>query len=584
GAGPVFEPMPTNDPQPTADDNATTTEDQNNATTTDDSSDPPLEDPELAGGELVEPVEGQPPFLSAPGVPDSGHIVTFNRDTIELRFAWEPSVFADAENTSTIHYRIFQTDTDTSTSLSAGPPILVTETDETTFAFSIRDIGKDYTFGIEAFDDPQVGAGDGHISSSTNETLTVPSFLNDLFFYRLTNTDGDRDVLDLRYDSPPFIPKLDSAVAQGMVFYINREPNPANAILRNGIYGGGFGTQDSEGTLAQYLFRLSPRTVNFGPLGMATLSEITREDGRYVLDLPGDPATATYSPSDYVTVAYYSDVPSGGSDETFGLVALDHVKRYFTGSDHPPQLPPTSPTVSADFDPFHMETTFRWSDVTDPDSSSALFEINYGVAGESLPDAWTAMTPGTISKKIPVTFPNSYTFSVRAKDPDGNTSEPTILNWNFPDGFAPYLISGRLNSASQDFIARASGEAGTIKVFSDNYASWDSGGYYCGVLLYEIAEDGSQTLLEQVGGEPNGELGGALGNQCNMPTFDFATHPALIEGGHYRWTFKFENVRNTIQFYGRDTDTAGGPFSDTTIANALFTLKTTDGAILAEVQ
>jgi hypothetical protein len=78
---------------------------------------------------------------------------------------------------------------------------------------------------------------------------------------------------------------------------------------------------------------------------------------------------------------------------------------------------------------------------------------------------------------------------------------------------------------------------------------------------------------------------GFNGYDCaGAPTFSFAlTLPVLYPSHQYHWVFAAQtgnpSTGASVQFYGTAIDTAGGAFSDPSLANAKFTV-TGDSGIL----
>lgn len=249
----------------------------------------------------------------------------------------------------------------------------------------------------------------------------------------------------------------------------------------------------------------------------------------------------------------------------------------------PEQSAPTSPAMTAvDFDGLNLRLAVNWAISTDADTTDNLvrYEFNYSSStngpAELSPDSWAEVSIKSFT--IPLEFPKSYTIGVRAKDDFGNTSAPTIINWNFPDGFSPSILSNPFSTASQEFVLSRGGRVTSVKVYTDQFIQGPN--RYeeynvCWLDLYEVGDDGSTTLLAQ------NDTPAYSGHECagNLE-FTFASMPEIAPQKKYRWVFHID-LAGSVKFWGKLIDTAGGLFSDPSIVNAKFAIESDSGTLFS---
>jgi len=242
----------------------------------------------------------------------------------------------------------------------------------------------------------------------------------------------------------------------------------------------------------------------------------------------------------------------------------------------PPPL--TAPTnLAENFDQLGMQLNLSWSTSTDLDwpENPLHYEMNYSTSTILSDDSW--VDPGP----IPVAFGNSYLIGVRAKDNFGDISAAATTTWNFPAGFVPYLLSPELGSASQYFAVPSTSTLQSIQLFTTN---WQTGarnkdGPWCTLQLFDEYD------LSSVGMTQSDDT--FYGYDCvRTPTFSFAsTMPMLYPSHRYHWVFAAQtgnpSTGASAQFYGTATDTAGGAFSDPSLANAKFTVMGNAGILFS---
>lgn len=274
--------------------------------------------------------------------------------------------------------------------------------------------------------------------------------------------------------------------------------------------------------------------------------------------------------------------------------------------DYPPQSPPSTPEITAtNFDEPNLRLGLAWASSTDPDTTDNLikYEFNYATStggGQAVlaENNWRAASDK--SAAIALEFPDSYTIGVRAKDDFGNTSAVKVVNWNFPPGFEPLILSDPVNSASQDFVLSQGGAVQSIKVFTSNFETMARGGQsaLCSLDLYEVGATSTVPLAHNDTPIPGGGMSADYayrGFGCaGELTFTYASEPVLSPVVRYRWVFSFEpnhpSLGITVKFWGRSVDTACGepcttagmnPFSHPSLVNARFEIRDGSGVLFS---
>ena len=233
----------------------------------------------------------------------------------------------------------------------------------------------------------------------------------------------------------------------------------------------------------------------------------------------------------------------------------------------PPPL--TTPTnLTATFDALGMQLNVSFSTSTDPDwpANPLGYQMNYSTSTTLSDSGWTAPGP------IPLTIGNTYLIGIRAADNYGDVSAAVTTTWNFPAGFVPYLLSPKMNSATQYFRVSYPSTLSSIQLFTTDFETntWYPTDDYCSLHLFAEFASSSYEIMESDNGFNGSDCAGA-------PVFSFASlSPMLYPDYTYHWVFGIQTaspqVGASVRFYGTATDTAGGPFSDPSLANAKFTV------------
>ncbi len=368
---------------------------------------------------------------TAPIAPEEQNLAVYSANTLEVNFAWQES--KDAENSTVgMIYKIFD--------LSGSTPLFMSSTTATSTKITIGEVGREYAFGVKADD------RDGLSSATSSALVNALGFVDNIYFYKNpASSSTPKYIADVRYSTRPFIPQLLSGGFrwQGLMFYKNRIPNNENNRLAS---ANSYAPVNSAGVMpvsasrSPALFGLTPAdSQGFGPGLFGTSFLLPEEDGRLALEMQIASATST----DYLTVAYYDAINTGGyaapaGEYDFGLIATDARKIPYQEIFAPQSAPTMPENFTTSFDELGMKLNLSWVSSTDADSvdSEITYETNYSTSTEFSTSAWVSAGK-TLSAQIPVIFGNAYMLGVRAVDDFGNPSPVNSTNWNFPDGFAP---------------------------------------------------------------------------------------------------------------------------------------------------
>ncbi len=396
---------------------------------------------------LPEPREAPPPV--------SSFDASYDKATLNIELSWsEPEGYEGA--TSTITYEIKE--------YSSPGVAIFNGTSTTTFSKRIYEIGREYEFGIVTKD------RDGLPSDEVRRQISVPSFIDNLYFYEDARSGGDRYLLDVYYSGFPYIPHIftdQTSAWQGLVFYLNQPANMENSSLNTDL---GHAPADTEGVLAVTWgtcagggFGLPKYSLVFAVSGEwctgvggglhNTSSRLGQsEDMHFLLATASTTSQVVFTDEDYVTVAFYDFEQSGGGNQKLGLVAMD-VTEYYFSSDLSHQKPPEMQGgIAFDFDGLDKTLTASWKSATDPDTADSLlsYEINFSPPGEALDEnLWEDLGALKYDYEKSVDSGDVFLIGVRAKDDFGNTSQPLTAKWEFP---ADFNLSDWGGILEQEFI------------------------------------------------------------------------------------------------------------------------------------
>ncbi len=262
------------------------------------------------------------------------------------------------------------------------------------------------------------------------------------------------------------------------------------------------------------------------------------------------------------------------TDPFFPFMVMEGVSATSTLAP-PPLSAPTN--IAANFDPLHMMLGLSFGSSTDPDwrTDPLHYEMNYSTSSMLDEDGWRDVG------QIPLVFGNRYLIGIRARNNFGDVSAPATTTWDFPEGFSQYTLSPGLSAASQFFVVQGTSTLRSIDVFVADFATSAKNPLYvgCSLILFEELPDGSLASTTPDNGFDGVHCDGDL-------AFRFASSsPVLYPGHHYHWTFSASTGNPStgagVKFYGTTVDTAGGPFSHPSLANARFVLTGDEGVIFS---
>jgi hypothetical protein len=247
-----------------------------------------------------------------------------------------------------------------------------------------------------------------------------------------------------------------------------------------------------------------------------------------------------------------------------------------TSTQSPPPLTPPA-KLAVNFDPSGMRLNLSFSTSTNPDWSAdpLSYEMNYSTSTSLSDEGWASLAP------IPVSVGNSYLIGVRARDAFGAVSAAATTTWNFPAGFSPYILSPDLNYATQYFDVPATSTLESIELYTANlkinvtYTNF----VWCRLSLYDSYKQVPYGITSSDNTVYSYDCAG-------NPVFSFgASALVLSPGHHYQWIFQTKsadpNIGSTVQFYGTAINSAGGLFSDPSLANARFIVNGDSGVLFA---
>ncbi|MEX1014626.1 MAG: lamin tail domain-containing protein [Candidatus Paceibacterota bacterium] len=350
---------------------------------------------------------------------------------VNISFDWDP--FLDHEENSTdIFYKIIDRSNHNKEIFNSS---------DIGFNYAVDMVGKNYKFEFYAEDK------DGMPSEVSTSTIEVPSFLNNVSFYKdpypATSTIY---FIDANYDEYPFVPNIyrDGENYKGVLFYLNSDPRELSPeIITN------WEIEDSE-NLLKFKFRKCSGTNSVGYLLFADSPDgcgstgggnrpISIDYNHYGLDevnnfhfeLEKTSNDLEFSSEDYVTPVFYSLSSSGGGSTSLKIVAHDNIKYYF--QDNISLNSPNLSSINIIFNESKSELEINWSSAIDNDTLENLidYEVNFssllGIDGS----LWENI--GNNKKFIKqVESGNEWLIGVRAIDDTGNISNIISKTWSYP--------------------------------------------------------------------------------------------------------------------------------------------------------
>lgn len=347
----------------------------------------------------------QPPLILGPVA--VSYIATTSRS--ELR--WEPAVHTNG-STSTISYSIHFLEDASATQIYSGTSSL-----PQSYLHYERDRNYRYLFAAED--------EEGNIATTTL-TAAASGILGDgeVYFYKDNRPESSNKYLvDVRPLKFPFIPPEVTGgtgrVEQGIIIYLNREPNELNTTLAS---------DDPTG-----IFRIGP----WDTLSWSFWSDPEQppEDMRFVTE--GGPVSLfeNLTASDYITFAYYTYDPESRSLRP----AAYSKKKFYLSAEPPGQLPPlpiTECNCGFNVSNNRLYLYMGWHPTTDPDSPDAglRYEWNASPGSSINPSLWKSYTwgfaPNGAYQDYFLDGPGVYTVGIRAVDEFGAHSEPFVATFD----------------------------------------------------------------------------------------------------------------------------------------------------------
>jgi hypothetical protein len=343
--------------------------------------------------------------------------------------------------TSTIAYEIEEINTPTSST-----PFELNAT-STALEQVIDEIGRDYEFTIKAVD------ADGLTSTSTVASTTVPSFVDNLYFYRDPRASSTEYLVDLYYTDYPFISDPYWSTPDDswkvIIFYHNIEA-VKGGILSTASAWKPADLEDvlsvkynecSSGSLAENYRMILPDTTERCGVG-GGLNNNARiwddfEDNHLQVRVASSTSDVVFDGSeDYLTVAFYSFYQSGGGNQSLKLVAVDKTDYYFQ-NDPPTHDSPSTPSgLAIDSYTINSPTStveISWNASSDTDTLDSLLSYEWSLDDVSFEPV--TLTSGGEPKKanLLLALGDTYDIFLRAVDDFNVTSGTTTVALTLPE-------------------------------------------------------------------------------------------------------------------------------------------------------
>jgi len=322
------------------------------------------------------------------------------------------------------------------------PAVLFATTTETTFTYSIDEIGRDYNFEIRAVDDF------GNETATTSAQISVPSFLDGVYFFKDPRVIEDKYLIDLRWESYPFMPNPfnnGDATYKVLVFYLNQDADKIPlfysdlqySLLSDDDIVKSYGEWGSRVGLANLILKdsydICPAN-NCGGIRNGAYDFFKMTANNLLFNISTSSFLTAPTTDDFITASFYAYNGFNRQD----LVAADKTKYFFTEDLSHQIAPEMQDELNLGLD--GMENTFSvgWSAADDPDTlvASLAYQINFTPAtnGKLDEELWEDIG-SSFSRTINVSAEDDFLIGVRAVDDFGNTSEPLVEQWNFPEDF-----------------------------------------------------------------------------------------------------------------------------------------------------
>ncbi|GEM_PF-6302157 len=363
----------------------------------------------------------------------AGLTANFIKDSMRIDLSWQ-AVSSTNSSSSEVVYII----------KNASSSVILGQSFSTSASVAIDEIGRTYDFLVEAVD------ASSSVLTSATTTVSVPSFLNSLSFYKDPRNSNDY-LVEGTYNQYPFVPSLYAPTGwKVVIFYLNGEPSKQMYIENpsGDGYNWNWPAEDFSKvvgvryTPCAYFAGESTRkglilpdvNTNCDPLGIGVyrfaISLGSLGLNKFVVPLEKTASQITFLANDYVTAGYYSfdhaNYWSGGP-EVFRLVAIDKTKYYF-GDAPARQTPQLSGNIDLVFNEASSTLKISWPKAVDSDSGDwqVMYEIKYSSSTD-----WQRV--GTLTSITKPVFPgDEFLISVKATDEFNNESNALSYNWIYP--------------------------------------------------------------------------------------------------------------------------------------------------------
>ncbi len=513
---------------------------------------------------------------NAPTAP-LGFNIQYSTSTMELIFNWQSSQDYSGV-TSTITYKVNDI-----SQASSSPAIA--ETSSTTAKFAINEVGRDYNFSIQAFDKEGFG------SETATSTITVPSFLKEIYFYQDPRyATSSKYLLEFTYNNYPFLP--DARLShmsdwpagdnwKAMVFYLNQD-----ALKDEFMHGDAASSSQSlsvqyqqcSGYHSSFSALILPDSGRCWPW-TRSIESSHLEDNRFLSEeiiLPSQ----NVSSSDYISVAYYGFYRTypQGSDPSFAfnsfkLIAVDKIKYHFQNEPPVHQAPTPPSDVQLSFNDNTSDLALSFLPTTDPDTVDKLitYQFNYTTSSEAVFDTehWQAtafVNPTYYGTTFEVVYNNSYLVGARAMDNLGNFSLATTT-WSFPENFLVIKeqrntgpqFNANPSAVAQVFVPDHSGYAKGLQIINQGFFNRPQGTIQA--FLYDTDNPNNVSSSNLLATSEQKVVFGTDISRTPNPkiknTLSFQEHPFLEAGHTYLWMEALGNVSSNLEGVCEDVGVGG---------------------------
>ncbi|MBN2197622.1 lamin tail domain-containing protein [Candidatus Wolfebacteria bacterium] len=374
---------------------------------------------------------------NAPAKPEN-FVVQYDNNSMKFNFEWTHS--PDFNNLN-LFYEI----TESSSTLFA-------KTASNTIQIANNEVGKNFNFSIKAVDKDGLG------SSSDTTSISVPSFLSDLYFYQ-DSRDENKVLIEAYYNEYPFIPDLFSQDKwQLVVFYLNKEAKKTIMINNSPWepediidiltieYKHCSGALNSENSLIIPITQTYCSTSGGAYSQALKFSEL--EDNHLIIHAEKSNDELNLNENDFLTIAFYATCGTQTMDgriPSFKLVAVDKTEYYFNNIpiQEPPQI---NGEIDINFNPDNSSIVLNWPKAIDTDTLDYLlnYEVRYNPSEE-----WINIGNTTSTSKM-VSPGDNFSINIRAKDDFGNYSSNLTTRWTYPETIF-YINQTETNNWSDNF-------------------------------------------------------------------------------------------------------------------------------------